>query len=177
MAVDDRSPRERKAGLQKSRYSSINYFISNDKRNFKRYSDNKFTINKRFRKYLLKRSKEEGLKIDNALANHLAYLHVRDNICVFKDKLHDIPECTFHFEAFQSSNWNDVRLKPPPSLDSTIGWRVEFRSPECQISPEQNFLISHGVQLIQRLIVNKSLSLNFYIPISLVRIIANSLDR
>jgi len=169
MSVDDRTTRERlKGGIEKSRYSSINYFLSNDKRNLSCYNDKDFTINKEFKKYLLKRAKEEGLEIDKKLANHLAYLHVRDNICIFKDRTKDVPESTFHFEAFQSSNWNDVRFKPPPSLDSTIGWRVEFRTPDSQVSPDQNFLISHGVQLLERLIINKELNLNFYIPMSLV---------
>lgn len=33
-----------------------------------------------------------------------------------------------HFENLQSTNWNSLRFKPPPTLDTTdIGWRVEFR--------------------------------------------------
>lgn len=48
---------------------------------------------------------------------------------IFKDKLH-IDDNTAHFEAIQSSNWNSVRFKPPPSFNSKIGWRVEFRTME-----------------------------------------------
>jgi len=33
-----------------------------------------------------------------------------------------------HFENLQSTNWNSMRFKPPPALDSKIGWRVEFRT-------------------------------------------------
>jgi hypothetical protein len=32
-----------------------------------------------------------------------------------------------HFENLQSTNWNSLRFKPPPTVDSNIGWRVEFR--------------------------------------------------
>lgn len=32
-----------------------------------------------------------------------------------------------HFENLQSTNWNSLRFKPPPTADSAIGWRVEFR--------------------------------------------------
>lgn len=32
-----------------------------------------------------------------------------------------------HFENLQSTNWNTLRFKNPPTEDSTIGWRVEFR--------------------------------------------------
>lgn len=32
-----------------------------------------------------------------------------------------------HFENLNSTNWNTLRFKPPPSQDSKIGWRVEIR--------------------------------------------------
>lgn len=48
---------------------------------------------------------------------------------IFKDKLH-VDDNTAYFEAIQSSNWNSVRFKPPPSYNSKIGWRVEFRTME-----------------------------------------------
>ena len=32
-----------------------------------------------------------------------------------------------HFENLQSTNWNTLRFKNPPSAESKIGWRVEFR--------------------------------------------------
>ena len=32
-----------------------------------------------------------------------------------------------HFENLQSTNWNSLRFKSPPSVDTDIGWRVEFR--------------------------------------------------
>jgi glutamate--cysteine ligase catalytic subunit len=34
---------------------------------------------------------------------------------------------TDHFENIYSTNWNSLRFKPPPSFESDIGWRVEFR--------------------------------------------------
>lgn len=50
---------------------------------------------------------------------------------MFKDKINlNDEEVTSHFEAIQSSNWNSVRFKPPPSYNSKIGWRVEFRTME-----------------------------------------------
>ena len=39
-------------GLEKSKYSTINYYISNDKRNKNKYNDMKYTINKKFKKNL-----------------------------------------------------------------------------------------------------------------------------
>jgi glutamate--cysteine ligase catalytic subunit len=73
--------------------------------------------------------KKRGL--DGRLAFHIASLFIRDPVPTY-DYEHDdegySPSLTTgHFENLQSSNWNSMRFKPPPSLDSTIGWRVEFR--------------------------------------------------
>ena len=62
-------------GLEKSKYSTINYYISNDKRNKKKYNDKKYTINKKFKKkfkYELKKINSKFYK-DNKLLNHFAY--------------------------------------------------------------------------------------------------------
>ena len=41
---------------------------------------------------------------------------------VFKEKIDiDNSKSTAHFENIQSTNWNSVRLKLPPSFDSDIG--------------------------------------------------------
>lgn len=72
------------------------------------------------------------------------------------------------FEAIQSSNWNDVRLKPPPSLQSSIGWRVEFRSMEVQLTPSLTFLFSYSLLILSRLLAYMRTSLSFYLPLSLV---------
>lgn len=172
MSVDCRKPGERRVGgIEKSRYSSINHFISNDKRAFNAYNDKRYTINKKMKKYLKEEAEKNGLKLDKRILNHIAYQLVRDNLCLFEDSLgQGHPASTAHFEAYQSSNWNDVRFKPPPSLTSNIGWRVEFRTVDAQIHPDQNFLFSHAIQILYRMITSKKLNLNFYIPISLVSI-------
>lgn len=75
--------------------------------------------------------KEEG-KIDERLAFHIASLFTRDPIPTYdveidEEKIDD-EELSCHFENLQSTNWNSMRFKPPPSKDSKIGWRVEFRT-------------------------------------------------
>ena len=72
-----------------------------------------------------------GIELDDKLINHLGILFIRDAMVIYKDKL-NIPddENTNHFENIQSTNWNSVRFKPPPSQNSKIGWRVEFRTTE-----------------------------------------------
>ena len=73
---------------------------------------------------------------------------------------------TDHFESIQSSNWNDVRFKPPPSFEDKekIGWRVEFRSMESQLTKERQFLFIHAIQVFARMIEDQTFGLNLYIP-------------
>lgn len=168
-SVDDRTERERKpGGISKSRYSPISLFVSDDKKCLSLYNDTKKTLNKWARKYLKLESRKLGVELDKKLLDHYSYLFVRDNLCVFKGTLEkEINlEDTKLFEAIQSSNWNDVRLKPPPSMESPIGWRVEFRSMDVQLTAELTFLFNHAVLILSRLLIHMRDKLNFYIPIS-----------
>jgi glutamate--cysteine ligase catalytic subunit len=49
---------------------------------------------------------------------------------IFDQQLCDPNFNTAFFESIQSTNWNSVRFKPPPSINSEIPWRVEFRTME-----------------------------------------------
>ena len=58
-----------------------------------------------------------------------------------------------------------MRFKPPPP-NSPIGWRVEFRSMEVQITDFENAAFAVFVVLLSRAIM--AFNLNFYVPISKV---------
>lgn len=58
-----------------------------------------------------------------------------------------------------------MRFKPPPA-GSDMGWRVEFRPMEIQITDFENAAFSIFIVLLTRAIL--SFNLNFYIPITLV---------
>ena len=70
--------------------------------------------------------------IDSRLAEHIARLFARDPLPAYEgefiDEQIDDNDLVAHFENVQSTNWNSLRFKPPPSQDSKIGWRVEFRT-------------------------------------------------
>ena len=67
------------------------------------------------------------------MIKHLGFLFVRDALVIFENAIDvDNNKTTEHFENIQSTNWNAVRLKPPPKYDSEIGWRVELRT--CELS-------------------------------------------
>lgn len=145
-------------------------FISEDHRNLKCYNDVGKRVNRWARRYLQKHSKEMGVKMDKKLIDHFATLFVRDNLCVFKGTLeHEINmNETKLFEAIQSTNWNDVRFKPPPTMASSIGWRVEFRSMDVQLTSDLTFLMCHSVQVLSRMLIKLHDEINFYIPITLL---------
>ena len=68
-------------------------------------------------------------------------------------------------QNIQSTNWQSMRFKPPPP-NSPIGWRVEFRPLEVQLTDFENAAFVVFVVLLTRAIL--SFKLNFYIPVSKV---------
>lgn len=104
--------------------------------------------------------------MDDRLATHFAHLFIRDPIVVFEEDLEELDLTKAdHFENIQSTNWQHMRFKPPPP-GSDIGWRVEFRPMEIQITDFENAAFSVFMVLITRAIL--SFDLNFYIPIAKV---------
>ncbi|KAG8329789.1 hypothetical protein J6590_078928, partial [Homalodisca vitripennis] len=104
--------------------------------------------------------------IDHLLAQHVAHLFIRDTVSLFSEKVdQDDTVDSDHFENIQSTNWQTMRFKPPPP-NSKIGWRVEFRPCEVQLTDFENAAIVCFVVLLTRVIL--SYQLNFIIPISKV---------
>lgn len=104
--------------------------------------------------------------MDDRLATHFAHLFIRDPIVIFEEDLEELDlNKTDHFENIQSTNWQHMRFKPPPA-DNNIGWRVEFRSMEIQVTDFENAAFSVLMVLVTRAIL--SFDLNFYIPIKRV---------
>ena len=164
-AVDDRTPEELgelplkndRWRIPKSRYASNSTYIAQDPRLRPEYMDPNLTVNEELKQKLL----DGGM--DNLLATHFAHLFIRDPIVIFSEDLKELdPEGSNHFENIQSTNWQHMRFKPPPP-GADIGWRVEFRSMEIQITDFENAAFSVFIVLITRAIL--SFDLNFYIPI------------
>src|SRR3569833_389797 len=104
--------------------------------------------------------------MDERLATHFAHLFIRDPIVIFSEDLKalDLSKAD-HFENLQSTNWQHMRFKPPPP-DNNIGWRVEFRPMEIQVTDFENAAFAVFIVLVTRAIL--SFDLNFYIPIAKV---------
>ncbi|XP_012874519.1 PREDICTED: glutamate--cysteine ligase catalytic subunit [Dipodomys ordii] len=143
--------------ISKSRYDSIDSYLS---KCGEKYNDIDLTIDKEIYEQLLK----EG--IDHLLAQHVAHLFIRDPLTLFEEKIHmDDANESDHFENIQSTNWQTMRFKPPPP-NSDIGWRVEFRPMEVQLTDFENSAYVVFVVLLTRVIL--SYKLDFLIPLSKV---------
>lgn len=70
---------------------------------------------------------------------------------VYKERIEqDNTKSSEHFETIQSSNWMNMRFKPPPPDSNEIGWRVEFRSTEVQLTDFENAAYCCFVVLLTR---------------------------
>jgi glutamate--cysteine ligase catalytic subunit len=117
-SVDCRNKEERDPEhlnyIPKSRYSTINHYISEHD-----YVKPEFHDNLQYKPnpdHIALLKKETGL--NDRLAFHIASLFIRDPIPSF-EKEHesdmDNEATTAHFENIQSTNWNSLRFKPPPT--------------------------------------------------------------
>uniref|UniRef100_A0A4W4H9J0 Glutamate--cysteine ligase n=1 Tax=Electrophorus electricus TaxID=8005 RepID=A0A4W4H9J0_ELEEL len=164
-SVDDRTREERgleplknnKFRIHKSRYDSIDSYLSCCG---EKYNDIELTKDEEIYKQLL----DAG--IDKLLAQHIAHLFIRDPLSLFEEKIHlDDANESDHFENLQSTNWQTMRFKPPPP-NSDIGWRVEFRPMEVQLTDFENSAYVVFIVLLTRVIL--SYKLDFLIPLSKV---------
>ncbi|KAH0498853.1 hypothetical protein TgHK011_006083 [Trichoderma gracile] len=146
--------------IPKSRYAPNSTYISTNPRLRPEYLDPNLVFDPDLKAKLI----EGGM--DDLLATHFAHLFIRDPIVIFEEDLQELDLTkTDHFENIQSTNWQHMRFKPPPA-DNNIGWRVEFRSMEIQVTDFENAAFSVFMVLITRAIL--SFDLNFYIPIKKV---------
>jgi len=147
--------------LSKSRYDSIDCYIGEhtDKDGF---NDMPLVFDQAHFERLV------AAGVDGALAQHVAHLFARDPLVIFADRLElDDHFEIDHFENLQSTNWQTLRWKPPPphkgelsnSDDAHIGWRVEFRSMEVQLTDFENAAFISFVILLSRAILDKKLDL------------------
>ena len=104
--------------------------------------------------------------MDERLATHVAHLFIGDPLVIFSERVEvDDKLTTEHFENIQSTNWQTMRWKPPPA-NTDMGWRVEFRPIEVQLTDFENAAYTVFVVLLSRVIL--FFNLNLYIPISKV---------
>lgn len=85
--------------IPKSRYDTISYFISRDKRFLKEYNDIDFPVNEEIQQFVKSKEKEFQIEIDENLLNHLGFLYLRDPLVIFKSQKIEDPSLTLDFEV------------------------------------------------------------------------------
>ncbi|RDX47958.1 glutamate-cysteine ligase catalytic subunit [Lentinus brumalis] len=167
-SVDDRTEEERglkplkesRFRIPKSRYASVSLYISEYWMNRPEYND----IEAPHDPDIFERLRQHG--VDDLLSRHIAHLFIRDPLVVFSETIdQDDQNSNDHFENIQSTNWQTLRFKPPPA-NSPIGWRVEFRPMEVQLTDFENAAYAVFIVLLSRAILH--FNLNLYVPISKV---------
>lgn len=163
-AVDDRTAEERntvkrdaKSHIPKSRYGSVSSYLTCQGQPF---NDIPLVYNKNYFNLMVANN------VDPPVARHIAHLFIRSPIALYREKIDQSDEDTDHFENIQSCNWQTLRFKPPPSVTSPIGWRIEFRPLEAQTTDFENAAYCVFVILLSRVIL--AYKLNLLVPISLV---------
>ncbi|CAM9994276.1 unnamed protein product, partial [Heterosigma akashiwo] len=180
-ARPDMAGRGARRRLHKSRYDSVSNYIFQcprhppGARSLEKYCDVPAPADPEHVARLMARG------LDAALAQHIAHLFTRDPLTAAGPFLLpltlqgavaevDDERSTEHFENVQSTNWQTVRWKPPPPREGPnaphIGWRVEFRSMEVQLTDFENAAFTVFVVLVTRVIL--AFDLNLYLPLSKV---------
>ncbi|CAO3685086.1 unnamed protein product [Umbelopsis vinacea] len=159
-SVDDRTPEERglkplendRFVINKSRYDSIDSYISTDPMFKSKYND----IDLVYDEKIYDKLRSNG--IDDQLAKHVSHLFIRDPLVIFRELLDQDDKHSIHQLADHAVQ--------APAAKFNIGWRVEFRSMEIQITDFENTAFAIFIVLLTRAIL--SFELNFYVPISKV---------
>jgi glutamate--cysteine ligase catalytic subunit len=165
--------------IRKPRYDSIDSYLC--KAN-SRYNDIPLVIDQSVYDRLVRSG------VDHLLAQHIAHLYIREPLVLFKEKLDELLEKESRsgeskadpkeaedtdvesFENIQSTNWQNMRFKPPPiksdSSANRIGWRVEVRPMELQLTDFENSAFCSLVILLVKAL--RKMKLNLLMPISKV---------
>lgn len=176
MGNDDRSPYERDLTKDceehvigypnkvkpRRRWSTSPLFISKGKMCKDTYNDMDVQFEEDSYDMLIKAG------IDDKMAKHIAFILSHKPIIVYPDTEQlDDNKHSDHFDYMNSTNWNSVRFKPPP-LDNSddLGWRVEYRTPELQLTDYENAAFSVFFSLLTMSICHYKL--NLYMAISKV---------
>lgn len=164
---DDRTPEEFSYLI--ARYDSVELYLSDEG---KKYND----LNTPFHEESLETMKKNN--VDEAIAKHYSNFFLRDPILLSQEDLQheDDPEYTTNFDIISTLVWKTLRLKMPPLKspeNNNIGWRIEFRPCELQLTTFENTAFATFIILLTRAIADDP-KINFLVPISKVR---ENLDR
>uniref|UniRef100_F6ZGZ0 Glutamate--cysteine ligase n=1 Tax=Ciona intestinalis TaxID=7719 RepID=F6ZGZ0_CIOIN len=167
-SVDDRTVAERvqlgnnildtfRSSILQSRFGHVQLYLSGQ---YLYLNDVDTKINEDAKNTLL----EADIGVEEGLANHIAHLWIRDPLNLYSGRI-NIEDATDadHFENIQSTCWQTLRFKPPPP-GKDVGWRVEFRPMDGQLTDFESAAYVVFVVLLIKVTLAKKL--DFTIPMS-----------
>ena len=163
--MDDRTVEEREIGnckyLPRLRYDLTTQYISHHQYVTEVHMDGpKLPLDSN----IIERFKDMGCT--TRLSEYFALLFTRDPMNVFDDLEVDDAKSMKHFWLFQQGNWPDVRFKTPLGINIDMGWRVELRTMELQLTNIENAAFGVFYALLVNIITH--FDVNFMLPISTV---------
>ncbi|CAF0847865.1 unnamed protein product [Adineta ricciae] len=155
-AGDDRTPEERQRPTLNSRCAPTPFYLCDEHNHL-----NDVELDSKLTEFFYK------IGMSPTLAHHFGHLFIRDPLVIIKENLYPTDDTTsYHFENLNSTVWHSLRFKPPPLDDGKMGWRVEFRPMDIQITDFENASLTVFMALLTRVILTFELDLT--IPISQV---------
>lgn len=143
--------------LRRSRFDTTDVYLSEEgsKYNLAQYDRDDSVY---------ERLTNEGMSPE--LAEHFASMFTRDPYAVLEEDLNNFDEdFVGNFDMLNSTNWRLLRFKPPPfssaESENRIGWRVEFRPTELQLTDFHNAAFATFIILLTKTILK--FNLNFLI--------------
>lgn len=116
--------------------------------------------------------------VDPLMAQHIAHMFIWDPLLVYAESVEQLQQAhpphfgapaasMHHFDSILSCIWSSLRFKPPPSAQCRrLGWRVEFRPMEVQLTDFENAAFCCFLVLLTRVLLSDRLSL--VLPISMI---------
>lgn len=161
-AFDDRTTEE--LSLLSARYDTIELYLSDKGQ---KYNDLEVPY---FEEAYETFTKE---KVDDSISKHFSNYFLRDPLMISKeDLLHENDdEFTGNFNLISTTVWRMLRFKVPPFKspeNNDIGWRIEFRPTELQLTAFENTAFATFIILVTRAIASNP-NINLLIPLSQVK--------
>ncbi|KAL4221497.1 hypothetical protein ACF0H5_019754 [Mactra antiquata] len=157
---DDRTLEERKykygeVGHKGSRTGCVDCYLTSDI-----YNDREVTYDE----HIYNKLTSEG--VDDLMSKHIAYQLIHDPLTLHEECLNENNnDDTEIYDTMNSSNWRILRLKLPIP-EQNMGWRIEFRPMDVQLTDFENAAYTVFVTLLARVILE--FGLDFTIPLSKV---------
>lgn len=112
----------------------------------------------------------ESEGMDPVMASYFAHLHLRDPLYLSAKagKQEEVTPEAVH-KSICASVWSHVRLKIPEPDAAGMGWRVEFRPMEVQLSDFANTALLIFLDLVRQVLANMSEQLELWMDLELVK--------